>query len=183
MDALQRAIMTARHVRKFASPTPQPRPKPVASRAPIHPVVFPPLNAKAVTVTYSYPVHGVWIAAAELSEADSLRQIKTRLRGMGRLGIVQRIQHVVCHRYHVNFNELISQRRHASIVRARHIAYWLCRELSKRSLPEIGRLFGKRDHTTILHGTNVVSARIRANAEYAHEIAELECMLKEIIES
>lgn len=53
--------------------------------------------------------------------------------------------------------DIVSQRRQASIVRPRMIAMYLARHLTPRSLPEIGRQFGGRDHTTVLHAVNKIA--------------------------
>jgi Bacterial dnaA protein helix-turn-helix len=57
--------------------------------------------------------------------------------------------------FSISETELESRRRHSSVVEARHIAWWVAREMTQCSLPEIGRAF-KRDHTTIMHGIEKV---------------------------
>lgn len=62
--------------------------------------------------------------------------------------------------YQLDYQEMFSQSRLKKIVRARQIAMFLCREINKRSLPEIGRLFGGKDHTTALYGIKKIDAEI-----------------------
>lgn len=69
---------------------------------------------------------------------------------------IEQIQAAVCQHYKVSVKDLISSQRTASIVRPRQVAMYLCRELTLRSLPEIGRKFGSRDHTTVLHGARKI---------------------------
>ncbi len=64
----------------------------------------------------------------------------------------ERIQQVVADHYGVRVADLKSKRRTAAISKPRQVAMYLCRTLTSHSLPEIGRLFGGRDHTTVLHG-------------------------------
>jgi hypothetical protein len=63
---------------------------------------------------------------------------------------IKRIQHAVCAEYNITLSELLSQRRHKNIVRPRQVAMYLCKTLTDRSFPEIGRRFGGRDHTTVI---------------------------------
>jgi len=70
---------------------------------------------------------------------------------------VTRIQEVVARQYGVSRFDLLSSRRTANIVRPRQVAMYLCKTLTLRSLPEIGRRFGGRDHTTVLHAVRKIS--------------------------
>lgn len=63
---------------------------------------------------------------------------------------IKRIQRAVCDEYGVKLSDLCSQRRSRNVVRPRQVAMYLCKTLTNRSLPEIGRRFGGRDHTTAL---------------------------------
>jgi len=70
--------------------------------------------------------------------------------------------------------DLLSQRRHRSVVQARQVAMYLSYRLAGRSLPEIGRRLGGRDHTTVLHAIRKIHAMIGENAAFGAEIAGLE---------
>lgn len=67
------------------------------------------------------------------------------------------IQEAVCAQFHVKMSELKSRRRSKTLVHPRQIAMFLCRELTDASYPEIGRQFGGKDHTTIIHACKQVS--------------------------
>ena len=67
------------------------------------------------------------------------------------------IQEAVCTEFHVKMNELKSRRRSKTLVHPRQIAMYLCRELTDASYPEIGRHFGGKDHTTIIHACRQVA--------------------------
>lgn len=69
---------------------------------------------------------------------------------------IEDIQRVVAAKYNVSRLDLISARRHENIIMPRHIAMFLARTLTARSLPEIGRRFGGRDHTTALHAVRKI---------------------------
>ena len=74
-------------------------------------------------------------------------------RGRADITAEQIIDHVASH-FHISRKEMTGSRRTRSIVFPRQIAMYLTRELTSRSLPEIGRCFGNRDHTTVLHACN-----------------------------
>lgn len=67
------------------------------------------------------------------------------------------IQEAVCAQFHVKLAELKSRRRSKTLVHPRQIAMYLCRELTDASYPEIGRQFGGKDHTTIIHACRQVT--------------------------
>lgn len=67
------------------------------------------------------------------------------------------IQEAVCTQFHVKLTELKSRRRSKTLVHPRQIAMYLCRELTDASYPEIGRQFGGKDHTTIIHACRQVA--------------------------
>jgi chromosomal replication initiator protein len=76
-----------------------------------------------------------------------------------------RIQRIVAEHFGVKTSELKSKRRLRSITFPRHVAMFLCRELTDASLPEIGRQFGGRDHTTVLHSCTKI-ARLETEDEH-----------------
>ena len=75
---------------------------------------------------------------------------------------IRKIQDAVCAFYGVKRLDMVSQRRTAKVVRPRHIAVYLAREMTVRTLPEIGRAFGGRDHTTIMHAVAKITALIES---------------------
>ena len=74
------------------------------------------------------------------------------------------IQEAVCTTFHVKLTELKSRRRSKTLVQPRQIAMYLCRELTDSSYPEIGRQFGGKDHTTIIHACRQVAKAREADA-------------------
>lgn len=81
----------------------------------------------------------------------------------------------ICVRYRIEEIELCSKRRTANVVLPRQIAMYLCKTLTLRSLPEIGRRLGGRDHTTVLHGVRKITALVE---NYPHLAAEIEDIKK-----
>lgn len=62
--------------------------------------------------------------------------------------------------YGLSMNEIASDRRHMNIVNPRHVATWLCKELTTASFPKIGKYLGGRDHTTCIHAIRRIKARL-----------------------
>ncbi len=83
------------------------------------------------------------------------------------------IQEAVCAQFHVKISELKSRRRSKTLVHPRQIAMYLCRELTDASYPEIGRHFGGKDHTTIIHACRQVAKAKETDAELNSTIETL----------
>jgi chromosomal replication initiator protein len=92
---------------------------------------------------------------------------------------IEDIQKVVSRHYNVSKNDLLSNRRTRVIVRPRQIAMYLAKALTPRSLPEIGRRFGGRDHTTVLHAVRKVEKMFSDDVKLSHEIELLKRLIME----
>jgi len=90
---------------------------------------------------------------------------------------VEEILKLVSAHYNVTRADLLSSRRTASVVRPRQIAMYLSKTLTLRSLPEIGRRFGGRDHTTVLHAVRKIEGLIGENPTLREEVVLLKRML------
>lgn len=90
---------------------------------------------------------------------------------------IEDIQRVVSKHYNVTKADLLSARRTRTIVRPRQIAMYLAKVMTPRSLPEIGRRFGNRDHTTVLHAVRKIEELSRADYALAQELELLKRML------
>lgn len=73
---------------------------------------------------------------------------------------VQRIQQAVCEHYQIAMADLLAANRSPEFATPRQVAMYLCRTLTGRSLPDIGRRFGNRKHTTALHAARQIAARL-----------------------
>ncbi|WHZ09935.1 MAG: Chromosomal replication initiator protein DnaA [Burkholderiaceae bacterium] len=91
---------------------------------------------------------------------------------------IENIQKTVADYYKIKVADMYSKKRPASIARPRQIAMYLAKELTQRSLPEIGELFGGRDHTTVLHAVRKIGAERQNNAELNQQLHVLEQTLK-----
>jgi chromosomal replication initiator protein len=78
---------------------------------------------------------------------------------------VKEIQTAACNQFGVSADELVSHMRTARVAWPRQVAMFLARELTSESLPAIGRQFGGRDHTTVLHACRRAAERIAADEQ------------------
>jgi chromosomal replication initiator protein len=92
---------------------------------------------------------------------------------------IEDIQRTVARQYNVSRADLLSSRRTANVVRPRQIAMYLAKTLTLRSLPEIGRRFGGRDHTTVLHAVRKIEGLVDTDSALAEEIELLKRLLQE----
>ena len=91
---------------------------------------------------------------------------------------VENIQKTVADFYKIKVADMYSKKRPASIARPRQIAMYLAKELTQKSLPEIGELFGGRDHTTVLHAVRKIGAERGQLSELNQALHVLEQTLK-----
>jgi chromosomal replication initiator protein len=91
---------------------------------------------------------------------------------------VENIQKTVADFYKIKVADMYSKKRPASIARPRQIAMYLAKELTQKSLPEIGELFGGRDHTTVLHAVRKIAGERQKNTELNQQLHVLEQTLK-----
>ena len=90
---------------------------------------------------------------------------------------IEDILRIISRHYGVSKGDLLSQRRHRSVVWPRQIGMYLAKHLTARSLPEIGRRFGGRDHTTVLHAIRKIEGEISKNPNLGDELEELKRLL------
>ena len=92
---------------------------------------------------------------------------------------IEHIQSAVSELFHLSIAELRGDRRQQSIAYPRHIAMYLCRELTDASLPKIGAKFGGRDHSTVLHGVNKIARVLKEDREAFNVVQELTTRIKQ----
>ena len=92
---------------------------------------------------------------------------------------IEDIQKLVASHYSVTRQDILSSRRTAIVVKPRQVAMYLAKALTMRSLPEIGRRFGGRDHTTVLHAVRKIEGLCSADSALREELELLKRMLQE----
>ncbi|PZX25023.1 chromosomal replication initiator protein [Rhodobacter capsulatus] len=101
------------------------------------------------------------------------------LRASDRRVTIEEIQRKVAEHYNVRLSDMIGPKRLRTIARPRQVAMYLSKHLTTRSLPEIGRRFGGRDHTTIMHGIRKIDELMATDRQLAEDIG----LLKRLMES
>lgn len=115
----------------------------------------------------------VTIASAEITLRDLIgTREPRRVR-------IEDIQRVVSRHFNVSKSDLLSSRRTRTIVRPRQIAMYLAKAMTPRSLPEIGRRFGGRDHTTVLHAVRKIEELIAGDRSLGDEVELLRKMIED----
>ena len=91
---------------------------------------------------------------------------------------IDKIQNVTSNFFSINLQEMLSQRRSRPLARPRQIAMYLSKNLTSRSLPEIGRRFGNRDHTTVIHAVKKVEELRNKDDSFDEDVQLLIRMLE-----
>ena len=86
---------------------------------------------------------------------------------------VESIQNIVAVYFNLNIQEMLSPRRSRSLARPRQIAMYLAKKYTTNSLPEIGRKFSNRDHTTVIHAVKKINELVKNDNEIKHSITEI----------
>ena len=129
------------------------------------------MNRLMAHATLSGTTHTVETAEAAIRDLVRAREPK-RVK-------IEDIQKLVANHYNVSRADILSSRRTATVVRPRQIAMYLSKALTLRSLPEIGRRFGGRDHTTVLHAVRKIEALSGKEAILAEELELLKRLLQD----
>lgn len=113
-----------------------------------------------------------------IDRVDELLGHLTRVGEPKRIRI-EEIQRIVARHYNVSKQDLLSNRRTRTIVKPRQVAMYLAKMLTPRSLPEIGRRFGGRDHTTVLHAVRKIEDLVGADGKLAQELELLKRLIND----
>jgi chromosomal replication initiator protein len=100
------------------------------------------------------------------------------LRAHDRRVTIEEIQKKVAEHYNIRLTDMSSARRARNVARPRQVAMYLAKQLTSRSLPEIGRRFGNRDHTTVMHAVSRVAELMQADSSFAEDVELLRRMLE-----
>ena len=108
---------------------------------------------------------------------EAQRLLRPHLRGGERRITVDDIQKATAEHYRLKQSDLLSERRTRALARPRQAAMWLTKQLTTRSLPDIGRRFGGRDHTTVLHAVRRIEELRPGDPQLAQD---LEILLRKL---
>jgi len=100
------------------------------------------------------------------------------LKAHDRRVTIDEIQRKVCEHYNIRATDMSSARRARNVARPRQVAMYLAKQLTSRSLPEIGRKFGNRDHTTVIHAVARIGELMERDTAFAEDVELLRRMLE-----
>ncbi len=100
------------------------------------------------------------------------------LKAYDRRVSIEEIQKKVAEKFNIRLTDMSSARRARQVARPRQVAMYLAKQLTSRSLPEIGRMFGNRDHTTVMHAVSRITELMGVDASFAEEVDLLRKMLE-----
>ncbi|WP_408870003.1 chromosomal replication initiator protein DnaA [Elioraea sp.] len=100
------------------------------------------------------------------------------LRAQDRRVTIEEIQKRVAEHYNIRLTDMSSARRARAVARPRQVAMYLAKQLTSRSLPEIGRKFGNRDHTTVMHACSRIADLMQRDSAFAEDVELLRRMLE-----
>lgn len=111
----------------------------------------------------------------------TIESARTALSGLiavqGRLISIDNIQKTVAEYYNISLSDLLSKSRSRSVVHPRHIAMYLAKELTEKSLPEIAKTFGNRNHTTVIHAYRKIRGLLETDLKINEECNNLKRLL------
>jgi chromosomal replication initiator protein len=112
-------------------------------------------------------------ATAALTLDDAQCLLRPHLRGGERRVTVDEIQKATAEHFGLKQADLLSERRTRAVARPRQAAMWICKQLTTRSLPDIGRRFGGRDHTTVIHAVRRIEELRAGDPRLAQDLEVL----------
>ena len=115
---------------------------------------------------------GARLSSLSLDEAMAILQPNLKV-AVERRVTVDEIQKLTADHFGLKQADLLSERRTRSVARPRQVAMWLCKQHTTRSYPDIGRRFGGRDHTTVLHAVKKVEELLQADDQIARDVEAL----------
>ncbi len=118
-------------------------------------------------------VHNKTLSIAECK--NILKDVFNQIRVV----TVDKIQNVVSNYYNISLSEMLSQRRSRPLARPRQVAMYLAKKMTTRSLPEIGRRFANRDHTTVIHAVKTITRLSEQDDEMKKNINQIKSLLLE----
>jgi chromosomal replication initiator protein len=131
--------------------------------APKPEIIAPPQPDPPPLMVQRYSFKEAWFSIVDVAAPRSLS--------------IRQIKEVVCDHFAITMQEMESARRTKSIVLPRMVAMYLSKELTGKSLPEIGRRFGGRDHTTVLHSVRTIPVKMKSDEKLAAQVVAVRAAL------
>jgi chromosomal replication initiator protein len=117
------------------------------------------------------------LIGSDISLDKTQEVLKDLLRANEKYVTIEEIQRHVAEHYNIRVSDMHSSKRSRAVARPRQIAMYLSKQLTSRSLPEIGRKFGGRDHTTVIHAVKTIKSLQEKDPSMCDDVSLLEKML------
>ena len=118
------------------------------------------------------------LVGREITLESTAESLKDLLKANDKRVTIEEIQKRVAAHFNIRVAEMHSARRSRAVARPRQIAMYLSKQLTQRSLPDIGRKFGGRDHTTVMHAVKKVDELRAADRHFDEDVNMLRLMLE-----
>ncbi|HER27667.1 MAG TPA: chromosomal replication initiator protein DnaA, partial [Rhodospirillales bacterium] len=118
------------------------------------------------------------LVGREITLENTQEVLHDLLRANDRRVTIEEIQKQVASHFNIRISDMHSARRARSVARPRQVAMYLAKQLTSRSLPEIGRNFGGRDHTTVMHAVKKIDELRECDSSFAEDVELLRRMLE-----
>lgn len=166
-SAVAARIQRMRENRRPAPPSASPPPSPPEPSPPPSPAPSPPPELPSLT---PYDLRQV---AVNLTDAYCIPP-----NPWAASAAIDNIKRIVCEYYAIRHHDLIGRKRTKDFIRPRHVGMYLACELTGKSLPEIGRRFGHRDHTSVMHARDKIRDQIETDTDLADQIRYLTARIR-----
>ena len=134
-------------------------------------------NIREIEGAFNRIVAHATLVGRQITVETSRELLADLLRASSRRITVDEIQKQVANHFHIRTGDMFSARRSRQIARPRQIAMYLAKNLTSLSYPEIGRRFGNRDHTTIMHAVRKVEELMVSDTELSDDVSLLKSVL------
>jgi chromosomal replication initiator protein len=115
----------------------------------------------------------------KILNVNDCKNILKDLFNQAKVITVDKIQNVVSNYFNIPLSDMLSQRRSRPLARPRQIAMFLAKKMTTRSLPEIGRRFANRDHTTVIHAVKTIVRLSEQDDEMKKNVNQIKSLLLE----
>jgi chromosomal replication initiator protein len=136
-------------------------------------------NVRELEGALNRMVHHSNLTGREMTLENAQELLRDLLRASDRRITIDEIQKRVADHFNIRLSDMHSARRARAVARPRQVAMYLAKQLTQRSLPEIGRKFGGRDHTTVMHAVKKIEELCQGDAHFAQDVDLLRKMLEQ----
>jgi len=118
-----------------------------------------------------------WLNQIKMAYFNDCKIILRDIYNSNKIITIDKIQNITSNFFSITLSDMLSPRRSRPLARPRQVAMYLAKKLTPRSLPEIGRKFSNRDHTTVIHAVKTIEKLLENNDELRKNVEELKSLI------